>query len=145
MGCTITEREHAIRVAGPLRLRGVDVDMADFSDTSMTLAAIAPFASTPTTIRGIGSSRLKETDRIAATCTEMRRLGVRVDERNDGMTIYPCSSIQPTRIHTYNDHRIAMAFSLVGLRVPGIEINNPGCVAKTFPNFFEILQAAGQP
>lgn len=114
--------------------------MSDISDTAMTLAVVAPFAATPTTIRNIASSRLKETDRIAATCTELRRLGVRVDEYPDGMKIYPCDHFQPAAIQTYNDHRIAMAFSLIGLRVSGIEIENPGCVAKTFPHFFEVLE-----
>ncbi|MBL7162802.1 MAG: 3-phosphoshikimate 1-carboxyvinyltransferase [Anaerolineales bacterium] len=140
MGCIVTEFDDAIRVTGPERLRGVDIDMSDISDTSLTLAAIAPFAETPTTIRGITSSRLKETDRVAATCTELRRLGVRVDEHSDGMTIYPSKNLKAAPIHTYDDHRIAMAFSLIGLRVPGIEIENPACVAKTFPDFFEVLE-----
>lgn len=140
MGCTISESENAIRVSGPLHLKGVDVNMADISDTAMTLAAIAPFAESPTTIRQIASSRLKETDRITATCTELRRLGVKVDEQPDGMRIYPCKALRAARIHTYDDHRMAMAFSLVGLRLPGVEIENPGCVAKTFPNFFEVLE-----
>ena len=90
-------------------------------------------------IRGIASARVKETDRVAATCTELMRLGVTVKEHEDGMTIYPCDNIQPATIQTYNDHRMAMAFSLIGLRVPGITIENPGCVSKTFPNFFEVL------
>ena len=139
MGCTVVENENAIRVTGSDNLQGVSVDMSDISDTSMTLAAIAPFANSPTTIRGIASSRVKETDRVSATVTELRRLGVQVDEYPDGMTIYPCDKIQPARIHTYADHRMAMAFSLIGLRVPGIEIENPDCVAKTFPNYFDVL------
>jgi 3-phosphoshikimate 1-carboxyvinyltransferase len=139
MGCQVTSREDATRVSADGRLRGVEVDMGDFSDTAMTLAAIAPFADSPTRIRGIASSRYKETDRVAAICTELRRLGVLVEERPDGMTIYPSDRILPCRIQTYNDHRMAMAFSLVGLRIPGIEIENPGCVAKTFPGFFEVL------
>ena len=143
MGCSVTEFDNVIRVSGPERLRGVDVDMSDISDTSMTLAAIAPFGKTPTRIRGITSSRLKETDRIAATCLELRQLGVKVDEHSDGMTIYPTENIRPAAIHTYDDHRIAMAFSLSGLRVPGIEIENPGCVAKTFPDFFGVLEQLG--
>jgi 3-phosphoshikimate 1-carboxyvinyltransferase len=140
MGCAVTEVPGAIRVTGPEILRGVDADMSDISDTSMTLAAIAPFADSPTTIRGIASSRVKETDRVAATVTELRRLGVRVDEHPDGLTIYPCQEIQPALIQTYDDHRIAMAFALVGLKVPGIEIENPGCVAKTFPDYFKVLE-----
>ena len=130
----------AIRVNGPEHLRGVDVDMSNISDTFMTLATIAPFAETPTTIRGIASSRVKETDRIAATVTELRRLGVKVDEYPDGMAIHPCQEIRSAKINTYDDHRIAMAFALIGLRTPGIKIENPGCVAKTFPEYFEVLE-----
>ncbi len=139
MGCQVAERRGATRVIGGEKLVGVDVNMEDISDTSMTLAVIAPFAASPTTIRGIASSRLKETDRVTAICNELARLGVRVEERPDGMTIFPCDGFQPCRILTYNDHRIAMAFSLVGLKVPGIEIENPACVAKTFPGFFDVL------
>ena len=140
MGCEVQETSHRIQVTGPSSLRGLDVDMRDIPDTAQTLAAIAPFASTPTRIRGIASARLKETDRIAATSTELRRLGVNVDEHEDGMTIYPCDEFHPATICTYNDHRMAMAFSLIGLRVPGLTIENPGCVSKTFPNFFEVLE-----
>jgi 3-phosphoshikimate 1-carboxyvinyltransferase len=143
MGCAVTEVSEAIRVSGPKRLQGVDVDMSDISDTFMTLAAIAPFADTPTTIRGIASSRVKETDRVAATVTELRRLGVQIQEHADGMTIQPCKDIHPAQIQTYDDHRIAMAFSLIGLRVPGIEIKNPTCVSKTFPEYFEVLAYLG--
>jgi 3-phosphoshikimate 1-carboxyvinyltransferase len=140
MGCKVTELPGAIRVRGSERLRGINIDMSDISDTSMTLAVIAPFAETPTTIRGIASSRVKETDRVAATVTELRRLGVQVNEHPDGMTIYPCLEIQPARIQTYDDHRLAMAFALVGLKVPGLIIENPGCVAKTFPEYFNVLE-----
>lgn len=141
MGCSVIETSSGIRVTGPERLRGVNVDMRHISDTSMTLAAIAPFAETPTRISGIASSRLKETDRIAATCAELSRLGVRVDEHQDGMTIYPCADIKPARIHTYDDHRMAMAFALIGLRVPGVEILDPECVSKTFPDYFDVLES----
>lgn len=140
MGCTVTEVYGAIRVSGPENLRGVDIDMSDISDISMTLAAIAPFADTPTTIRGIASSRVKETDRVAATVTELRRLGVQVDEHPDGMTIYPCWEIRSAQIQTYDDHRMAMAFGLLGLKVSGIAIENPECVDKTFPDYFQVLE-----
>jgi 3-phosphoshikimate 1-carboxyvinyltransferase len=143
MGCTVEETDHCILVTGSSSLRGLDVNMRDIPDTAQTLAVIAPFASTPTRIRGIASARVKETDRVAATCTELTRLGVRVDEHEDGMTIYPCHNICPATIQTYNDHRMAMAFSLIGLRVPGITIENPGCVSKTFPNFFDVLETLG--
>jgi len=102
---------------------------------------IAPFATGPTHIRGIASARLKETDRIHAIYTELTRIGVRVEEHQDGMTIYPCKKFIPAVFHTYNDHRMAMAFSLIGLRVPGIVIENPSCVSKTFPDYFEILDS----
>lgn len=145
MGCIIEETENSILVTaqspqgGHSPLHGVDLDMADIPDTAQTLAAIAPFASSPTRIRGIASARLKETDRIHATCTELARLGVQVEEHEDGMTIYPALNFQPSNIQTYNDHRMAMAFSLIGLRVAGITIENPDCVSKTFPGFFEVL------
>ena len=141
MGCRINEDHNSIEVIGTSSLKGIDVDMRDIPDTAQTLAVIAPFASSPTRIRGIASARLKETDRVHAACTELVRLGVRVEEHEDGMTIYPCDEIQPARIQTYNDHRMAMAFSLIGLRIPGIKIENPLCVSKTFPNYFEVLDS----
>jgi 3-phosphoshikimate 1-carboxyvinyltransferase len=139
MGCPVQEMDDCIQVTGPSALQGVDVDMRDIPDTAQTLAAIAPFASSPTRIRGIASARLKETDRVHATCTELARLGVRVEEHADGMTIDPCTTFQPSSVQTYNDHRMAMAFALIGLRVPGIVIENPACVSKTFPNYFAVL------
>jgi 3-phosphoshikimate 1-carboxyvinyltransferase len=145
MGCHIKEGDNFIEVTGADSLHGVDVDMRDISDTAQTLAAVAPFASSPTMIRGIGFIRAKETDRVHAVCTELGRLGVRVDEHEDGMTIYPCEEIQPATIQTYNDHRMAMAFSLIGLRSGGITIENPGCVSKTFPNYFEVLETLRTP
>jgi 3-phosphoshikimate 1-carboxyvinyltransferase len=141
MGCQVTDDHRGLAVTGPAEgdLRGTTVDMRHIPDTAQTLAAIAPFAATPTTISGIASARHKETDRVGATCAELRRLGVTVDEHADGMTIYPAAELRPAEIQTYDDHRMAMAFSLVGLRVPGVTIANPGCVAKTFPSFFDVL------
>jgi 3-phosphoshikimate 1-carboxyvinyltransferase len=140
MGCLIAEGDDWIAVTGPEALRGVAVDMRHIPDTAQTLAAIAPFAGSPTTIRGVASARVKETDRVAAMCAELARLGVTVEEYPDGLKIYPCANIQPASIQTYNDHRMAMAFALTGLRAPGVVIENPGCVAKTFPNYFEVLE-----
>jgi len=139
MGCTVTETDNCLLVTGTTELHGIDIDMRDISDTAQTLAAVAPFASSPTRIHGIASARVKETDRVSSTCTELRRLGVQVDEHADGMTIYPCQTFQPANIQTYNDHRMAMAFSLIGLRFDGVTIENPACVSKTFPNYFEAL------
>jgi 3-phosphoshikimate 1-carboxyvinyltransferase len=138
-GCTVEEKDNAILVTRHSSLHGIDVDMSNIPDTAQTLAAIAPFASSPTRIRGIASARVKETDRVSAVCNELIRLGVRVEEYEDGMTIYPCEKIKPALVQTYNDHRMAMAFSLIGLRAEGVEIENPGCVSKTFPNYFDVL------
>ena len=113
--------------------------MNAISDTWPTLAAIAPFADNKVIIRNIEHTRWQETDRIHAVVTELRKLRVHVDEREDGVEISP-SRIAPTAIDTYNDHRIAMSFSLIGLKVPGIRIKNPSCVNKTFPTYFDVLQ-----
>jgi 3-phosphoshikimate 1-carboxyvinyltransferase len=132
-----------LEVTGPpqgAQLRGVEVDLRDMPDTAQTLAAVAPFASAPTTMRGIASARVKETDRVAAMAAELARPGVRVEERADGLTIYPAQAVGPATVRTYNDHRMAMAFALVGLRVEGVAIENPGCVSKTFPGYFEVLE-----
>ncbi len=141
MGCEVKVEKNSITVGASCSpLHGVDVDMRDIPDTAQTLAAIAPFANSPTMIRGIASARVKETDRVAAMCAELRRLGVQVEEYPDGLKIYPCDKMRPATIQTYNDHRMAMAFALIGLRVEGIEIENPSCVSKTFPNYFETLE-----
>jgi 3-phosphoshikimate 1-carboxyvinyltransferase len=145
MGCSVAETDNCIVVIGNSELHGVDVDMRDIPDTAQTLATIAPFAASPTRIRGIASTRVKETDRIHATCTELQRLGVQVEEHEDGMTIHPCQMFQPANIQTYNDHRMAMAFSLIGLRFEGVTIENPSCVSKTFPNYFEVLESLRVP
>ena len=139
MGCQVAVSDIGITVTGPHQLKGVDVDMRAISDTALTLAAIAPFADSKVTIRNIEHTRWQETDRIHAMVTESRRLGVPVIEHQDGLEISP-SSITPAAIDTYEDHRMAMAFSLVGLKARGIRINDPDCVSKTFPNYFEVLQ-----
>jgi 3-phosphoshikimate 1-carboxyvinyltransferase len=141
MGCTVKFGSEGLTVVGPPkgRLHGIDRDMSAISDTSLTLAALAPFADSPTTVRNIAHARLQECDRIAAVCTELRKLGVRVDEFPDGYTIYPTETLQPASIETYHDHRVAMSFALVGLKVPGVVIQNPGCVAKTFPDYWQRL------
>jgi 3-phosphoshikimate 1-carboxyvinyltransferase len=142
MGCAVAEAGNALAVTGPAHggLRGVEVDMRHIPDTAQTLAAIAPFANSPTVIRGIASARVKETDRVAAMCAELRRLGVSVEEYPDGLKIYPVEHITPATVKTYDDHRMAMAFALTALRSKGVSIENPGCVAKTFPNFFDVLE-----
>ncbi len=145
MGCAVSWGASSITVQGR-RLRGVDVDMNDISDTAQTLAAVAVFAEGPTRIRNIAHVRHKETDRIRAMVTELHRLGVDAQEHDDGLTIRPpvggASDIRPAVIHTYDDHRMAMSFALIGLRAQGIRIGDPVCVGKTYPKFFEDLAAA---
>jgi 3-phosphoshikimate 1-carboxyvinyltransferase len=141
MGCEVEQTYSYTEVRGPGRLKGVDVDMNGISDTVMTLAAIAPFASSRTTIRNVANIRVKETDRLRATATELRRLGVEVEELADGLVIQPAASLRPAEIETYDDHRMAMSFAVTGLMAPGIVIKDPGCVAKTVPDFFTRFQA----
>jgi 3-phosphoshikimate 1-carboxyvinyltransferase len=97
------------------------------------------FADSPTTIVGVGFVRGKESDRIGDLISELERCGIEAVEHPDGLTIFP-GLPQPARIRTYDDHRMAMAFALIGLCVPGIEIEDPGCVAKTFPGYFDALE-----
>ncbi|MBX6341632.1 MAG: 3-phosphoshikimate 1-carboxyvinyltransferase, partial [Thermomicrobiaceae bacterium] len=141
MGCAVERGDDFIEVRGARPLRGVDVDMNGISDTVQTLAAIAPLADGAVTIRDVAHIRHKETDRIAAVATELRRLGVRVDERADGLTVHP-GPIRSGTVETYDDHRMAMSFAVLGCAVPGVTIADPGCVAKTFPEFFETLDRA---
>jgi 3-phosphoshikimate 1-carboxyvinyltransferase len=138
MGCAVERGTDFLAVRGSGALRGIDVDLGGMSDQTMTLAAIAPFADGPTRIRGVAHIRHQESDRLAATAAELRRLGQQVNERDDGLVITP-QPVRPATVQTHGDHRIAMAFAIMGLRIPGIAIADPGCVAKTFPDFFERL------
>ncbi|HEV3225753.1 MAG TPA: 3-phosphoshikimate 1-carboxyvinyltransferase [Acidimicrobiales bacterium] len=138
MGATVERDARRTTVRGAGVIQGIDIDLRHLSDMVPTLAAVAVFADSPTTIRGVGFIRGKESNRIAAVVTELQRCGIDAVELDDGLTIAP-GSPRPARIRTYNDHRLAMAFALVGLRVPGIEIRDPACVAKTFPGYFEAL------
>jgi 3-phosphoshikimate 1-carboxyvinyltransferase len=137
MGCSVQGQEEITVQGGPLR--GIDVDMNGFSDTVMTLAAVACFAEGPTTIRNVGHIRHKETDRLRAIATELCRVGAEVEEFADGLKITP-RPLHRATVETYNDHRMAMSLALLGLGVPGIVLKDPGCVAKTYPHFFEDLE-----
>jgi 3-phosphoshikimate 1-carboxyvinyltransferase len=140
MGCEVEIGANYVEVRGPERLRGVEVDMNEISDTMITLGAIAPFTSSPTTIKNVAHTRAQETDRIAAVAQELTRLGIRVEEYPDGLKITP-GPVNSGTVRTYDDHRMAMAFSLLGLVVPGIRIQNPSCVTKTLPDYFQRLEA----
>jgi 3-phosphoshikimate 1-carboxyvinyltransferase len=138
MGATVERDARSTAVACTGTLHGATVDLRHFSDMVPTLAVVAALADSPTTITGVGFIRGKESDRIDAVVTELQRCGIDAVADDDGMTIAP-GMPHGAVIETYDDHRIAMAFSVLGLRVPGIEITDPGCVAKTFPKFFDTL------
>ena len=142
MGCAVVRERDATTVTGG-RLRGVDVDMNAISDTVMTLAVVALFADGISRIRNVGHIRHKETDRIAALANELRKLGATIDEHDDGLIIIPPDHPRAARIATYDDHRMAMAFALAGLKAEGITILDPGCVAKTYPGFWDDLGRLG--
>ena len=138
MGCIVVHGRDRTTVQGA-PLHGIDADLNDISDMVMTLAVVACFAAGPTTIRNVAHIRHKESDRLTALATELRRLGAGVEESADGLKITP-APLHGAVCETYNDHRMAMSLALVGLRVPGVFIKNPGCVAKTYPRFFEDLE-----
>lgn len=142
MGVNAKDTDEGIVLTPPENgvIKGVEIDMSSFSDQAITLAAIAPYASSPVTITGIGHIRLQESDRLSAIATELSRMGIRVDEGDDRITIYP-GTPHKAEIETYNDHRIAMGFSLTGLRSDGITILDPLCCRKTFENYFEVLDS----
>ncbi len=139
MGCEVRWEDDSVTVVGR-PLHGIDIDMNAISDTAQTLAAVAVFADSPTTIRNVEHMRHKETDRITAVVCELRRAGIGASEFADGLTIHPAKP-QPADISTYDDHRMAMSFSLLGLKADGIRILDPGCTAKTYPNYFADLDA----
>ena len=137
MGCEITEKKNSITVKGG-DLKGIDIDMNAISDTAQTLAVVAAYAEGPTRIHNIAHVRHKETDRISAVANELRKAGLNVEEFDDGLTIHP-GLVQPASIKTYDDHRMAMSFALLGLKNKGIVIEDPKCTSKTYPNYFEDL------
>ncbi len=143
MGAEVVQTATSTTVRGTGVLHGIDVDMRDVSDTAQTLATVAVFADSPTRITGIGFIRAKETDRIAAMVTELRRAGIDAAEDDDGLTVVP-GTPAPTTFATYDDHRTAMSLALLGLRVPGVRIADPGCVAKTYPGFWDDLERLRQ-
>lgn len=140
LGCTVRETDCGIEVIGVEngKLRGITVDMKDFSDQTMTLAALAPFAESGIRIENIGHIRLQECDRLHATATELTRLGISCEEEEDAITIHP-GMPKAGIVQTYDDHRMAMSFALIGLKAEGIEIADPMCCKKTFEEYFDIL------
>jgi 3-phosphoshikimate 1-carboxyvinyltransferase len=140
MGASVDWQADGVVVTGLGQLAGIEIDMNAISDTAPTLATLAPFAEGPVRIRNVAHLRRQESDRLRAVATELARLGVAVRELSDGLEIQP-SRVVGTAVRTYDDHRIAMSFALMGLRVPGLTILQPECVSKTFPDFFDCLEA----
>ncbi len=144
MGCRVTLSPDSVAVERTGPLRAIDADLRDMPDVAMTLAAVAAFAKGTTRVRGVPNLRVKESDRIRAVCAELARLGIRATEEPDGFAIEG-GEPRGAEIETYDDHRIAMSFAIIGLAVPGVSIRDPGCVAKTFPDFFDRLDALSAP
>ncbi|XP_050385303.1 3-phosphoshikimate 1-carboxyvinyltransferase 2 [Argentina anserina] len=147
MGAEVTWTENSVTVTGPQRhsfgrkhLKAVDVNMNKMPDVAMTLAVVALFADGPTAIRDVASWRVKETERMIAICTELRKLGATVEEGPDYCIITPPEKLNVAAIDTYDDHRMAMAFSLAACGDVPVTIKDPGCTRKTFPNYFEVLE-----
>jgi 3-phosphoshikimate 1-carboxyvinyltransferase len=148
MGCHVERADDSIAVTGPEQLTAVDVDLGDISDQAPTFAVVAAFAEGTSRASGIGFIRRKESDRIAAVVEGLGRLGVDAVEESDGFRVIGAAPSGPPhggRIRTFDDHRIAMSFALAGLRASGVVIEDPGCVAKTFPAFFDALDDLRAP
>ena len=140
MGCEVRRGADFAEVRGPVgRLRGVDVDMNEMPDAALAIAVVALFAGGPTQLRNIANLRIKETDRLHALETELRKLGAGASTSEDTLVIEP-GRLHGAEIETYDDHRMAMSFALVGLRIPGVSIRDPACVRKTWPKYFEMLE-----
>lgn len=145
MGCNVTgldDEGDCITVTGPasgILKGGFEADMSAFSDQALTAAAIAPFADAPITITGIGHIRLQECDRIKAIVNNLNAMGIKTDEREDAVTIYP-GTPHGADIETYDDHRVAMSFALTGLRTEGVRILDYKCCSKTFSQYFDVLE-----
>jgi 3-phosphoshikimate 1-carboxyvinyltransferase len=140
MGCRVERGASWTAVNGAPYLHGVDVDMNAMPDAALTLAVVACFARGATRIRNVPNLRLKETDRMAALKAELEKLGASVTTTETDLEIDPPEAVRPASIATYDDHRIAMSFAVAGLKADGIKIQDPGCVSKTFPDFFERLE-----
>lgn len=140
MGARVERASGTTTVQGGALLSGIDADMFHISDTVMTLAAIAPLAQGTTSIRNVANIRIKETDRLAATVAELRRLGQEVSEGPDFLRIEP-RPLTPAIVHSYKDHRMAMSFAILGAARAGVSIEDPTCVAKTYPEFWRDLAA----
>lgn len=147
MGCTLNWGnkdgfvKEQLTVCGPKKggLKGITQDFCNFSDQALTMAAIAPFANAPVTITGIGHIRGQESDRLQVICTELGKMGIQTKQDGDSVKIFP-GSPKASQVETYDDHRVAMSFAIIGLRSAGVVIQNPLCCKKTFPEYFQIME-----
>jgi 3-phosphoshikimate 1-carboxyvinyltransferase len=142
MGCTVTMSERSITVAGAPRLRGFEADMSNMPDTAQTLAVIAATAEGATKITGLSTLRVKETDRIAALHTELAKVGIRSEAGPDYLVVHG-GTPHGAQIATYEDHRMAMSFAMLGAIVSGMRIEEPEVVNKSFPTFWKVLESIG--
>ncbi len=143
MGCRVIRGEGFIELHGVEQLKGgFDISMKELSDQTLTLAAVAPFADGPIAIHGVPHIRHHECDRLAAITQLLTQMGIQVEEREDGLTVYP-GQPKPAELYAYDDHRVAMSLALIGAKVPGIRILDPGCVSKTCPQYFQEIQKLG--
>jgi len=143
MGCVVARTDDAVTVSrsAGATLRGVNIDMADISDLVPTLAVVAACATTPTAISGVGFIRGKESDRIADLAAELRKAGVSIDELDDGLLISPSlNTLRQANLATHHDHRLAMAFAVLGTLVPGLRVESPAVVSKSWPEFWSVLE-----
>lgn len=144
MGCEVTQTGMDTTVVAPIDgLQPIDIDLSGSPDGALAVAVAALFADGPSRLRGLGSLRHKESDRLAALATEITRLGAGARIEEDVLQITP-GALHPARVHTHGDHRVAMSFALAGLRIPGVEINDPEVVAKTWPSFWNMLAGIAQ-
>jgi 3-phosphoshikimate 1-carboxyvinyltransferase len=143
MGATVTRQGPALTVAGPETLAPIDADLGPMPDQVTTVAALAALAPGRSRLRNVAVARGHETDRLAALAGELAKLGVAVEELPDGLVIHGGTARGPARIDPHDDHRMAMAFAALAARVPGVAIQDPGCVAKTYPEFWDDLARAG--
>ncbi|NRA46357.1 MAG: 3-phosphoshikimate 1-carboxyvinyltransferase [Oligoflexales bacterium] len=141
MGCEVVWGQNSVTLKGK-PLKAITVDMNTMSDVALSLAIAALFAEGKTTINNVANMRIKECDRISAICKELKKFGAVVEEWEDGFSVQGSSPLHGAKVDTYDDHRMAMSLALVGLNVPGVVVNEPSCVSKTFPNYFDVLFSA---
>jgi 3-phosphoshikimate 1-carboxyvinyltransferase len=139
MGCRVQRETRQVMVQGA-PLKALDLDMSAMPDMVPTLAAVALFAQGRTIIRNVAHLRIKESDRIASVVKEWKSLGARIEEQPDGLIIEGATPLSGAKVDPHNDHRLAMSLAVIGLRVPGVRIQNEACVIKSFPNFWELWE-----